>query len=177
LNRDECRLNARQNDKTLATPVHILAFTFTEHSQSSKRITMTTVSKGPNRIANTGAMSMPDPTPTNPRMKPATTVTQIAITKLVFPTMSVSGRKFIVGPDYLVELRNGDCSCRLTSSISDPALLSPTASGFSNTSVFIMYSIAQIRQSAVYLQRVFAVRSRSNEAMGWKWSIREGQGV
>ena len=42
-----------------------------------------TVSMGPNRIAKMGAMSIPEPTPMNPRISPAKAVTAKAISELV----------------------------------------------------------------------------------------------
>ena len=45
----------------------------------SMRMMMATVWTGPNRIAKNGAISMPDPTPANPRISPAATAMPIAI--------------------------------------------------------------------------------------------------
>jgi hypothetical protein len=48
---------------------------------------MATVSMGPKIIANIGAMSIPEPTPTNPRIKPATDDTIAAMRK---PELNIS---------------------------------------------------------------------------------------
>ena len=85
---------------------------------NSTRMTIATVSKGPNMIANTGAISIPDPTPTNPRMKPATIATQVATKNPAFPTISISPGKFILALSYLVDLKNIDPSCGLTTKLS-----------------------------------------------------------
>ncbi len=62
---------------------------------TSMRTIMTTVSSGPNRMANTGAISIPEPTPTKPRMKPATMATQTATRNPVLATRSTSAERYI----------------------------------------------------------------------------------
>ena len=60
----------------------ILAYTVGSNwtvTMSSIMMIIATVSRGPKIIAIIGAMSIPDPTPTNPRIKPAATVTRDAI--------------------------------------------------------------------------------------------------
>ena len=57
-------------------------------TNASSMMTIPTVCNGPKRIANTGAISIPEPTPTNPRIKPARSATDAAIKNPVLPTIS-----------------------------------------------------------------------------------------
>lgn len=65
-------------------------------------IAMPTVSSGPKRIANTGAISMPEPTPTKPRMRLAISATTAAIPKSALPMTSKSSMRSDPGHGSIV---------------------------------------------------------------------------